>query len=80
VYLILKAIIYRFFYAKISLYKDRKAVCADLKKIYGAINLDEAEFAKEEFCETRDEKYPNPIRDRGLIYPQFVIFFRIDSG
>lgn len=30
-------------------YKDRKAVCADLKKIYDAANLDEAEFAKEEF-------------------------------
>ena len=27
-------------------YKDRKAVCADLKKIYGAVNLDDAEFAK----------------------------------
>ena len=25
-------------------YKDRKAVCADLKKIYGAVNLDNAEY------------------------------------
>lgn len=32
-------------------YKDRKAVCADLKKIYGAVNLDDAEYAKEEFHE-----------------------------
>ena len=32
-------------------YKDRKAVCADLKKIYGAVNLDGAEYAKEEFRE-----------------------------
>ena len=32
-------------------YKDRKAVCADLKKIYGAVNLDDAEYAKEEFRE-----------------------------
>ena len=32
-------------------YKDRKAVCTDLKKIYGAVNLDDAEYAKEEFRE-----------------------------
>lgn len=32
-------------------YKDRKAVCADLKKIYGAVNLEDAEYAKEEFRE-----------------------------
>jgi len=32
-------------------YKDRKAVCADLKKIYGAVNLENAEFTKEEFRE-----------------------------
>ena len=30
--------------------KDRKAVCADLKKIYGAVNLDDAEYAMEEFA------------------------------
>ena len=32
-------------------FNSRKAVCADLKKIYGAVNLDDAEFAKEEFRE-----------------------------
>ena len=32
-------------------YKGRKAVCADLKKIYGAVNLDDAEYAKEKFRE-----------------------------
>ena len=32
-------------------YKDRKAVCADLKKIYGAVNLDDADLAKDKFCE-----------------------------
>ncbi len=36
-------------------YKDRKAVCADLKKIYDAVNLDDAEFAKEEFREKWDK-------------------------
>jgi putative transposase len=28
-------------------YKDRKVVCADLKKIYGAVNLEDAEYALE---------------------------------
>lgn len=32
-------------------YKDRKAVCADLKEIYGAVNRDAAEIAKEKFRE-----------------------------
>ena len=43
-------------------YKDRKAVCADLKKIYGAVNLDDAEFAKEEFREKWNKKYPNILK------------------
>ena len=43
-------------------YKDRKEVCADLKKIYGAVNLDDAEFAKEEFREKWNKKYPNILK------------------
>jgi putative transposase len=38
-------------------YKDRKTVCADLKKIYGAVNLDDAEYALEEFMGKWDRKY-----------------------
>ncbi len=38
-------------------YKDTKAVCADLKKIYAAVNLDDAEYAKEEFREKWDRKF-----------------------
>ena len=47
---------------KVVPYKDRKAVCADLKKIYSAVNLDEAEFAKEEFREMWDKKYQNILK------------------
>ncbi len=43
-------------------YKDRKAVCADLKKIYAAVNLDDAEYAREEFREKWDRKYPNILK------------------
>ncbi len=31
---------------KFAPYKDRKAVCADLKKIYGTVNSEDAEYAK----------------------------------
>lgn len=43
-------------------HKDRKAVCADLKKIYGAVNLDDAEYALEEFREAWSKKYPAILR------------------
>jgi putative transposase len=41
------------------LWKDRKAVCADLKMIYGAVNLDEAEYAKKVVREKWGKKYPS---------------------
>lgn len=47
-------------------YKDRKAICADLKKIYGAVNLDDADYAKEEFREKWDRKYPSILLSRGM--------------
>ena len=56
-------------------YKDRKAVCADLKKIYGAINLDDAEFAKEEFREKWDKKYPNIIKSWDKNWAELTTFF-----
>lgn len=39
-------------------HKDRKALCADLKKIYGADTIDEAELALEALSERWDSKYP----------------------
>ncbi len=56
-------------------YKDRKEVCADLKKIYGAINLDEAEFAKEEFREKWDKKYPNILKSWDKNWAELTVFF-----
>ena len=40
-------------------YKERKAVAADLKLIYGAKTVDEAELALTEFGEKWDEKFPS---------------------
>jgi len=56
-------------------YKDRKSVCADLKKIYGAVNLDDAEFAKEEFREKWDNKYPNILKSWDKNWAELTAFF-----
>ena len=56
-------------------YKDRKAICADLKKIYGAVNLDDAEYAKEEFREKWDKKYPAILRSWDDNWTELTTFF-----
>lgn len=40
-------------------WKDRKSLCADLKHVYQAPTVDEAETALLEFAEKWDNKYPN---------------------
>jgi putative transposase len=57
-------------------YKDRKAVCADLKKIYGAVNLNDAEYAKEEFREKWDKKYPSILRSWDANWADVTTFFQ----
>jgi len=56
-------------------YKDRKTICADLKKIYGAVNLDDAEYAKEEFREKWDKKYPAILRSWDDNWTDLTTFF-----
>jgi len=56
-------------------YKDRKAICADLKEIYGAVNLDDAEYAKEEFREKWDKKYPAILRSWDENWADLTTFF-----
>lgn len=56
-------------------YKDRKEVCADLKKIYGAVNLEDAEFAKEEFREKWNKKYPNILKSWDRNWTELTTFF-----
>ncbi len=55
-------------------YKDRKAVCADLKKIYGAVNLDDAEYEKEEFREKWDKKYPSILQSWDANWAELTTF------
>ena len=57
-------------------YKDRKAICADLKKIYSAVNLDDAEYAKEEFREKWDNKYPNIMKSWDRNWNDLTTFFK----
>jgi putative transposase len=56
-------------------YKDRKAVCADLKKIYGAVNLYDAEYALEEFRERWEKKYPAILRSWDENWVELTTFF-----
>lgn len=56
-------------------HKDRKAVCADLKKIYGAINLDDAEYAKEEFREKWNKKYPSIMKSWDKNWCELTTYF-----
>lgn len=56
-------------------YKERKEVCADLKTIYSAINLDEAEYAKELFREKWDKKYPNILKSWDRNWAELSTFF-----
>jgi putative transposase len=56
-------------------YKDRKAVCADLKKIYGAVNLSDAEYALEEFRENWEKKYPSILKSWDDNWAELSTFF-----
>ena len=56
-------------------YKDRKAVCADLKKICGAVNLGDAEYAREAFREKWDKKYPNILKSWDRNWADLTAFF-----
>jgi len=62
--------------AKFVPYKDRKAICADLKSIYGAVNIDDAEYAKEEFREKWDKKYPSIMRSWDANWAELSTFFQ----
>jgi len=56
-------------------FKDRKAVAGDLKLIYRAATLDEAESALEEFAQTWDTKYPAISRSWKNHWENLIPFF-----
>jgi len=56
-------------------WKERKQVAADLKQIYGADTLDEAELALSTFASTWDAKYPSISASWQRDWPNIITFF-----
>jgi transposase-like protein len=54
---------------------DSKAVARDLKKIYNAATLPEAEAALEEFASTWDQKYPTISKSWRTRWPDIITLF-----
>lgn len=56
-------------------WKDRKAVAADLKKIYASLTVEEAERELAQFGETWDEKYAAISRSWHAHWPHLIALF-----
>jgi len=57
-------------------YKDRKSVAADLKPIYTATNIDDAEYQLEVFREKYDKKYPYILKSWDENWVELSVFFK----
>ena len=55
-------------------YKDRKALCSDLKPIYSAVNEDEAQAARVAFEQKWDKQYPHIAKSWYSNWEHLVIF------
>lgn len=56
-------------------WKDRKAVAADLKKIYQSVTVDEAEQELSAFSEAWDERYPTISQSWRRHWPNLITLF-----
>lgn len=61
-------------------YKDRKAVMVELKKIYQALTLEEAELAFETFKETWGKKHPLVIKSWETHWQELTTYFSYPYG
>lgn len=57
-------------------YKDIKAVMADLKLVYGAPTLEDAEYRLEEFRETWGKKYPQILKSWDANWSELSTYFK----
>ena len=57
-------------------YKDIKAVMADLKLVYGAPTLEDAEFRLEEFREKWGKKYPQILKSWDANWAELSTYFK----
>jgi len=61
-------------------YKEQKAVMADLKKVYQALTLEEAEFAFEMFKEKWGKKHPIVIKSWESNWQELTTYFSYPYG
>ena len=61
---------------KLVSYKDLKAIMADLKLVYGAPTLEEAEFQLEAFRDTWDKKYPQILKSWDANWAELTTYFK----
>ena len=57
-------------------YKDLKPVMADLKMVYGAPTMDDAEYRMEEFDEKWGKKYPQIIKSWKANWAELTTYFK----
>lgn len=57
-------------------YKDIKAVMADLKLVYGAPTLEDAEYRLEEFREKWETKYPQILKSWEANWAELSTYFK----
>jgi len=57
-------------------YKDIKAVMADLKLVYGAPTLEDAEYRLEEFREKWNDKYPQILKSWEANWAELSTYFK----
>lgn len=57
-------------------YKDIKALVADLKKVYGAVDEDSAVYALDEFAKKWDAKYPKISKSWREHWPELATYFK----
>lgn len=57
-------------------YKDIKEVVSDLKKIYGAVTIENAEYGLLEFEEKWDKKYPQIVKSWRTNWAELTTYFK----
>lgn len=61
-------------------YKDIKALMADLKKIYAAIDEETAIYELEQFAEKLDSKYPKISKSWQAHWPKLSTYFKYSQS
>jgi len=65
---------------KFVVWKDRKSVAEDLKKIYQSVTVDEAEGELSAFAERWDSKYPSISKSWRKHWPNLITLFDYPDG